>query len=93
MSVRVDLQGISAGYFIDRKGCIGSDDWPAYTVGIPNGRVFFPNAKGFHLNSAYGLPIQGSSVDFAPRGICSHVFGSRQFPDMLKEKQDSRVQT
>jgi hypothetical protein len=70
------------------KGCIGSDDWPAYTVGIPNGKVFFPNAKGFRLNSAYGLPIQGSSVDFEPRGICSRVFGSRQFPDTLKEKQD-----
>jgi hypothetical protein len=38
------------------------------------------------LNSAYGLPIQGSSVDFAPRGICSRVFSSRQFPDTFKEK-------
>jgi hypothetical protein len=27
---------------------------------MPSGRVFFPNAKGFRLNSAYGLPIQGS---------------------------------
>jgi hypothetical protein len=74
MSVRVDLQGISAGYFIDRG--VGSDDWSACTIGIPNGRVFFPNAKGFLFNSAYGLPIQGSSVDFAPRGICFRVFGS-----------------
>jgi hypothetical protein len=38
------------------------------------------------LNSAYGLPIQGSSADFAPRGICSGVFGSRQFRDTSKEK-------
>jgi hypothetical protein len=38
------------------------------------------------LNSAYGLPIQGSSADFAPRGICSRVFGSRQFPDAFKER-------
>jgi hypothetical protein len=38
------------------------------------------------LNSAYGLPIEGSSVDFAPRGICSRVFGSRHFPDTFKEK-------
>jgi hypothetical protein len=30
---------------------------------------FFPDAKGFHLNSAYGLPNQGFSEDFAPRGI------------------------
>jgi hypothetical protein len=64
-----------------------------YTVGIPNGRVFFPNAKGFRLNSAYGLPIQGSFVDLAPEGICFRVFGSRQFPDTSKEKQDSQMQT
>jgi hypothetical protein len=42
--------------------------------------------KGFRLNSAYELPIQGSSMDFTPRGICSRVFGSRQFPDTFKEK-------
>jgi hypothetical protein len=63
------------------EGCIGIDDWPTRTVGIPSGRVFFPNAKGFRLNSAYGLPIQGSSVDFAPKGIYSRVFGSRRFPN------------
>jgi hypothetical protein len=68
------------------KGCIGSDDWPVHTVGIPNGRVFSRMRKGFCLNSAYGLPNRGSSVDFAPRGICSHAFGSRQFPDAFKEK-------
>jgi hypothetical protein len=45
------------------------------------------------LNSAYGSPIQGSSVDFAPKGICFRMLGSRQFPDMFKEKQDSRMQT
>jgi hypothetical protein len=28
--------------------CIGSDDWLAYVIGIPHGRVFFLNAKGFH---------------------------------------------
>jgi hypothetical protein len=33
---------------------IGSDDWLAYVIGIPSGRVFFPNAKGFSLNSVYG---------------------------------------
>jgi hypothetical protein len=55
--------------------------------------VFFLNAKGFCLNSAYGLPIQGSSADFAPRGICFRVFGSREFPNTFKKKQDSRMQT
>jgi hypothetical protein len=63
------------------------------TIGIPSGRIFFPNAKGFRLNSAYGLPIQGSSADFAPRGICFHVFGSSEFPNTFKKKQGSRMQT
>jgi hypothetical protein len=27
---------------------IGSDDWLACVTRIPNGRVSFPNAKGFH---------------------------------------------
>jgi hypothetical protein len=45
------------------------------------------------LNSAYGLPIQGSSADFAPGGICSRVFGSSEFPNTFKKKQDSRMQT
>jgi hypothetical protein len=56
--------------------CIGSDDWLACIIGIPSGRVFFPDAKGFHLNSAYGLPNQGFFADFAPRDICFRVFGS-----------------
>jgi hypothetical protein len=53
----------------------------------------FPNAKGFRLNSAYGLPIQGSSADSAPRGSCFRVFGSSEFPNTFKKKQDSRMQT
>jgi hypothetical protein len=45
------------------------------------------------LNSAYGLPIQGSSADFAPRGIYFRVFGSSEFPNTFKKKQDPRMQT
>jgi hypothetical protein len=85
MSVRVDLQGIPAGYFIDRRGALG--------VMTGQRTLLEYQAKGFHLNSAYGLPIQGSSVDFAPRGICSRVFGSGQSPNTFKEKQASRMQT
>jgi hypothetical protein len=62
-------------------------------IGIPNGRVFFPDAKGFRLNSAYGLPNQGFSADFAPRSICSRVFGSNEFPNTFRGKQDSQMQT
>jgi hypothetical protein len=93
MSVRVDLQGIPAGYFIDRRGALGVMTGQRTLLEYQAAGFFSPNAKGFHLNSAYGLPIQGSSVDFAPRGICSRVFGSRQIPDTFKEKQDSRMQT
>jgi hypothetical protein len=39
--------GHQGGYFISCEH-IGSDNWLAYIVGIPNGRVFSPNAKGFH---------------------------------------------
>jgi hypothetical protein len=93
MSVRVDLQGIPASYFIDRRGASGVMTGQRTLLEYQAAGFFSQNAKGFHLNNAYGLPIQGSSVDFAPRGICSHVFGSRQFPDTFKEKQDSRMQT
>jgi hypothetical protein len=33
------------------------------------------------MNNAYGLPIQGSSMDFVPRVICFRVFGSSKFPN------------
>jgi hypothetical protein len=54
---------------------------------------FLPNAKGFRLNSAYGLPNQGFSAGIAPRDICFCVFGSSEFPNAFKEKQDSQMQT
>jgi hypothetical protein len=44
------------GYFIDRGGALGVMIWPVHTVGIPSGRGFPPGAKGFLLNSVYGLP-------------------------------------
>jgi hypothetical protein len=39
------------------------------------------------------LPSQGSSADFAPRGIYFREFGSIEFPNMFEKKQDSRMQT
>jgi hypothetical protein len=48
--------------------------------------------KGFRLNSAYGLPNQGFSAGIAPRDICFCVFGSSEFPNAFKEKQDSQTQ-
>jgi hypothetical protein len=91
MSVPVDLQGISAGYFIDRRDALGVMTGQ-YTLLEYQTAGFSPGCEGFCLNSDYGLPIQGSSVDFAPRGICSRVFSSRQFPGAFKERQESRMQ-
>jgi hypothetical protein len=86
MSVRVDLQGISAGSFIDRRGALGVMTSQYALLEYQTAGFFSPSTKGFCLNSAYGLPNRGSFVDFALRGICSHAFGSRQFPDTFKEK-------
>jgi hypothetical protein len=60
-----------------------SDDWPTYIIGIPSGRVFFPDAKGFHLNSAYGLLNQGFSADFAPGGIYFSRVRLKQAPEYV----------
>jgi hypothetical protein len=86
-----------AGYlsrlFYWLRECVGSDDWPVCIIGIPSGRVFLPGCKGFRLNSAYGLPIQGLSADFAPRDIRFRVFGSSGFPNTSEGKRDSQMQT
>jgi hypothetical protein len=86
MSVRVDLQGISAGSFIDRRGALGVMTGQYALLEYQTAGFFSPSTKNFCLNSAYGLPNRGSSVDFAPRGSCSRAFCSRQFPDAFEEK-------
>jgi hypothetical protein len=41
------------GYFISCESALGvMTGWPTL-MGIPNGRVFSPNAKGFSLNSVH----------------------------------------
>jgi hypothetical protein len=75
------------------RECVGSDDWPAYIIGIPSGRVSSRMRKVFRLNSACGLPNRGFSAGIAPRDLCFCVFGSSEFPNTFKEKQDSQMQT
>jgi hypothetical protein len=70
--------------FYRLRECIGSDGRLACVIGIPSGKVFLPEAKGFHLNSAYGLPSRGFSADIAPRGTCFRVFGSSKFSNTFK---------
>jgi hypothetical protein len=56
MSVRVDLQGISAGSFIDRRGALGVMTGQYALLEYQTAGFFSPSTKGFCLNSAYGLP-------------------------------------
>jgi hypothetical protein len=56
MSVRVDLQGISAGSFIDRRGALGVMTGQYALLEYQTTGFFSPNTKGFCLNSARGLP-------------------------------------
>jgi hypothetical protein len=42
------------GYFISRESASGVMTGWRTLMGIPNGRVFSPNAKGFSMNSIHG---------------------------------------
>jgi hypothetical protein len=75
MSARVDLQGIPAGYFIDRGGALGVMT-SQYTLLEYQTTGFSPKCEGFLLEQCLWIAESGS-VDFAPRGSCSHAFGSR----------------
>jgi hypothetical protein len=55
MSARVDLQGIPAGYFIDRGGALGVMTGQ-YALLEYQTAGFSPRCEGFCLNSVYGLP-------------------------------------
>jgi hypothetical protein len=76
MSVRVDLQSIPAGCFIDRRGALGVMTGQ-YTLLEYQTAGFFHKGEGFLLEQCLWIAESGSSVDFAPRGGCSCAFGSR----------------
>jgi hypothetical protein len=56
--MRVGLQSTKGGYFISREGASGVMTGWRTLMEIPNDRVFFPNAKGFSLNSVHGFRIR-----------------------------------
>jgi hypothetical protein len=58
MSARVDLQGISAGSFIDRRSALGVMIGQYALLEYQTAGFFSPSTKGFCLNSARGLPNQ-----------------------------------
>jgi hypothetical protein len=64
----VDLQGIPAGYFIDRRDALGVMTGQ-YTLLEYQTAGFSPRCEGFLLEQCLWIAESGSSVDFAPRGI------------------------
>jgi hypothetical protein len=91
MSVQVDLQSISAGYFIDRRGALGVMTGQ-YTLLEYQTAGFSPGCEGFLLEQCLRIADSGTFCEFCAKGIRSGVFGSRQSPDTFREKQDSRAQ-
>jgi hypothetical protein len=76
MSVRVDLQSIPAGYFIDRRGALGVMTGQ-YTLLEYQTTGFSHKCEGFFLEQCLWIAESGSFVDFVPRGSCSRALGSR----------------
>jgi hypothetical protein len=54
---------------------------------------FLPECEGFLSEQCLWIADSGIFCGFAPRGICFRVFGSSEFPNTFKKKQDSQMQT
>jgi hypothetical protein len=92
MSVRVDLQGISADYFIDWESALG----------VMTGRcaLLEYQTAGFSSRMRRGVvrivPVDAESrifYGFCVKKSLFRVFGSGKFPNTFKEKRDSQMQT
>jgi hypothetical protein len=70
MSVRVDLQGISAGYFIDRRGALGVMTGQ-YTLLEYQTVGFSPGCEGFLLEQCLRTADSGIFCGFCAKG---HLF-------------------
>jgi hypothetical protein len=85
MSAQVDLQGIPAGYFMDRRDALGVVTGQ-YTLVEYQTAGFSPRCEGFLLEQCLWIAESRSFMDFAPRVSCSRAFVSRQLPDAFEEK-------
>jgi hypothetical protein len=70
MSVRVDLQGISAGYFIDRRGALGVMTGQ-YALLEYQTAGFSPKYEGFLLEQCLWIAESGIFCGFCAKG---HLF-------------------
>jgi hypothetical protein len=72
MSVRVDLQSIPAGYFIDRRGALGVMTGQ-YTLLEYQTTGFSPGCEGFLLEQCLRIADSGIFCGFCAKG---HLFWS-----------------
>jgi hypothetical protein len=91
MSVRVDLQSIPAGYFIDQRDALGVMTGQ-YTLLEYQTAGFSPKCEGFFLEQCSWIAKSGSSVDFVPRGSCSRAIRLKMAPECIQRKQNSQMQ-
>jgi hypothetical protein len=92
MSARVDLQGIPADYFIDRRGALGVMTGQ-YTLLEYQMAGFFPDAKGFLLGQCLRIADSGIFCGFLRQGASVRVYSAQEsFRIRSKRKQDSRMQ-
>jgi hypothetical protein len=67
MSVRVDLQGIPVGYFIDRRGALGVMTGQRTLLEYQAAR-FFPKCEGFSLEQYLRIADSGIFCGFLRQG-------------------------
>jgi hypothetical protein len=92
MSVRVDLQGISAGYFIDRRDALGVMTG-LYTLLEYQTAGFSPGCEGFLLEQCLRTANSGIFCGFLRQGVPVRAYLAQDSSRMRsKRKQDSRMQ-
>jgi hypothetical protein len=92
MSARVDLQGIPAGYFIDRRGALGVMTGQ-YTLLEYQTAGLFPDAKCFLLEQCLRIADSGILCGFLHQGASVRVYSAQESSRIRsKRKQDSWMQ-
>jgi hypothetical protein len=80
--MRVDLQGIPEGYFIDWESALGvMTGWRTLLEYQAAG--FSSQMRRVFIEQCLWFPNGGFSADFAPRGSCFRVFGSSKVPECV----------
>jgi hypothetical protein len=82
MSVRVDLQGISADYFIDRRGALGVMTGQRALLEY-QAAGFSPECEGFSLEQCLRIADSGIFCGFCAKG---HLFSRvrlKQVPEYV----------